>query len=156
MRWSDLETQQCAVARAESVLGDRWTMMVVRDCLLGVRRFEDFQSRLGIARRVLTERLNMLVEKGVLRREAYSQRPLREEYRLTEAGRDLMPVILALSTWADRHLPHPDGTAVTYRHTDCNTVIEPRIDCPQCASPLTTRNTRAVVRGGVSEKEQRS
>ena len=153
MRWNDLETQQCAVARAESVLGDRWTMMVVRDCLLGVRRFEDSQARLGIARRVLTERLNMLVDKGVLRRAAYSERPLREEYRLTEAGRDLMPVILALSAWADRHLPHPDGTAVVYRHTDCDAVVEPRMDCPECASPLTTRNTRAVVLGRVTEQE---
>jgi DNA-binding HxlR family transcriptional regulator len=135
------------------VLGDRWTMMVVRDSLLGVRRFEDFQSRLGIARRVLTERLNMLVEKGVLRREAYSERPLREEYRLTDAGRDLLPVVMALATWADRHLPHPEGTAIAYRHTQCDRVVEPRIDCPHCASPMTTRNTRAVVRGRVSEQE---
>ena len=153
MRWNDLENQQCAVARAESVLGDRWTMMVVRDSLLGVRRFEDFQSRLGIARRVLTERLNMLVEKGVLRREAYSERPLREEYRLTDAGRDLLPVVMALATWADRHLPHPEGTAIAYRHTQCDRVVEPRIDCPHCASPMTTRNTSAVVRGRVSEQE---
>ncbi|MDF1719818.1 MAG: helix-turn-helix domain-containing protein [Minwuia sp.] len=145
MRWNELEDQRCAVARAESVLGDRWTMMLVRDCLLGIRRFEDFQSRLGIARRVLTDRLNLLVDKGVLRREAYSQRPLREEYRLTDAGRDLLPVIMALSRWADRHLPHPDGTAVQYRHTDCDEVIEPRVDCPTCASPLTVRNTRAVI-----------
>jgi DNA-binding HxlR family transcriptional regulator len=153
MRWNDLENQQCAVARAESVLGDRWTMMVVRDSLLGVRRFEDFQSRLGIARRVLTERLNMLVEKGVLRREPYSERPLREEYRLTEAGRDLLPVVMALATWADRHLPHPEGTAIAYRHTECDRVVEPRIDYPHCARPMTTRNTRAVVRGRVSEQE---
>lgn len=145
MRWSELEDQRCAVARAESVLGDRWTMMIIRDCMLGIRRFEDFQSRLGIARRVLTDRLNLLVDKGVLRREAYSQRPLREEYRLTEAGRDLLPVIMALSRWADRHLPHPEGTAVQYHHVDCNQTIEPRIDCPTCATPLTVRNTRAVI-----------
>ncbi len=156
MRWSELEYQRCAVARAESVLGDRWTMMIIRDCLLGIRRFEDFQSRLGIARRVLSDRLNLLVDKGVLRREPYSQRPLREEYRLTDAGRDLLPVIMALSRWADRHLPHPEGTAVQYRHVDCDQVIEPRVDCPACATPLTVRNTTAVINQPDSRQEQSS
>ena len=85
--------QNCSIARALEVLGDRWTLLVIRDAFLGVRRFDDFQRDLGVARNVLTDRLDRLVEEGVLERVRYQERPERFEYRLTEKGRDLWPVI---------------------------------------------------------------
>lgn len=143
MRWQNLQDERCPVARATSVLGDRWTLLIVRDALLGVSRFEDFQARLGIARRVLSERLQMLVERGVLRKLRYSERPPRDEYRLTAAGRELLPVILTLSRWADRHMPHQGGTLLAYRHLGCGEIVEPGVACPACGEALDTGNVRA-------------
>src|SRR3954454_20558053 len=97
------DDQVCSVARALEVVGERWTLLIVRDALLGIRRFEDFQRDLGIARNVLTDRLSRLVDLGVLDRVAYSEKPLRHEYRLTEKGLDLWPVVFALGKWGDRH-----------------------------------------------------
>ena len=84
MRWTDLAEQDCSVARTVAVIGDRWTLMILRDLFLGVRRFEDFERRLGISRSIIAERLKTLVDEGVLRREAYQDRPVRHEYRLTD------------------------------------------------------------------------
>ena len=94
MKWNDLHKNACPVARGLSVVGDRWTMLVIRECFLGIRRFEKMQERLGITRHVPADRLRILETAGVLRREAYQQRPLRHEYRLTERGKALYPVLL--------------------------------------------------------------
>lgn len=104
MKWSELEQERCSVARAVSVIGDRWTLLVLRDCFLGLRRFEDFQQRLGIARPVLADRLRKLVEAGVLKKVAYQQAPVRHEYRLTPKGLDLHPVMMTLVHWGDVHM----------------------------------------------------
>ncbi|MEC9347127.1 MAG: helix-turn-helix domain-containing protein [Pseudomonadota bacterium] len=143
MRWHDLGDERCPVARGIATIGDRWTLLVIRDCLLGVRRFEDFQTRLGIARRVLAERLALLVERGVLRKVPYSEKPLRHEYRLTRAGHELLPVILALTKWADAHVPHPDGPPLRHRHTGCDHVMSPTLTCSECGEPLDSHNVRA-------------
>ena len=95
--------QQCPIARALEVVGERWTILIVRDAFRGVRRFDDFQRGLGIARNVLNARLQRLVEAGVLERQRYQERPERFEYVLTESGRDLEPVLRALVAWGDRH-----------------------------------------------------
>src|SRR5699024_576506 len=100
----ELDQQPCSLARTLAVVGDRWTLLILRDCFLGVRRFEHFQSRLGVTRHVLADRLQKLVEYGVLRKQPYQERPLREEYRLTEMGLELHPVIIHLVQWGDRHL----------------------------------------------------
>src|SRR3954469_14636070 len=89
MKWDALRDEPCSVARTVAVIGDRWTLMILRDCFLGVRRFEDFQARLGISRTITTERLKTLVDEGVLRKVAYQDRPTRYEYRLTDKGLDL-------------------------------------------------------------------
>ena len=91
MRWQELDQQPCSLARTLSVVGDRWTLMILRDCFLGIRRFDDFEKRLGITRHVLTDRLKKLVEQGVLSKVPYQERPRREEYRLTEKGLELHP-----------------------------------------------------------------
>ena len=98
------EGQNCSIARALELVGERWTLLIIRDAFLGRRRFDEFQKSLGVARNVLTERLNRLVEEGILERTAYSERPPRSEYRLTEKGRDLAIPLLALMQWGDRHL----------------------------------------------------
>jgi DNA-binding HxlR family transcriptional regulator len=98
------EGQNCSIARALELVGERWTLLIVRDAFLGLRRFDEFQDSLGVARNVLAERLNRLVGAGILERNAYSERPPRFEYRLTEKGRDLAIPLLALMQWGDRHL----------------------------------------------------
>jgi DNA-binding HxlR family transcriptional regulator len=100
----DYEGQNCSIARALEVVGDRWTLLIIRDVVVGLRRFDEFLDSLGIASNVLTERLNRLVDEGVLERVPYSERPERFEYRLTNKGRELGVALLALMQWGDRHL----------------------------------------------------
>lgn len=104
-RWDDLATDWCPVARAMSVIGDRWTLLIVRDCFLGKSRFEQFQTSLGVTRHVLSDRLKRLVEVGVLERNPYSLKPLRYDYQLTEKGRDFAPALIGLKDWGKKHLP---------------------------------------------------
>jgi DNA-binding HxlR family transcriptional regulator len=101
--------QDCSIARALEVVGQRWTLLLVRDALLGVRRFDDFRSSLGIAAKVLAARLDHLVEAGLLRREPYCDRPLRVEYVPTERAVELWPVLLALRAWGERNVEAPSG-----------------------------------------------
>ena len=100
------EGQNCSIARSLELVGERWTLLIIRDAFLGLRRFDEFQSSLGVAPNVLSDRLTRLVEEGILERSAYSERPPRSEYRLTEKGRELAVPVLALMQWGDRHLSH--------------------------------------------------
>ena len=105
VKWNDLACEECPVARGLSVVGDRWTLLILRDCFTGIRRFDDFQKSLGITRHVLAARLKALEESGVLVRVRYRERPPRYEYRLTDKGEALRPVLRALRMWADAHVP---------------------------------------------------
>ena len=98
------EGQNCSIARALEVVGERWTLLIIRDTFLGLSRFDQFQESLGVAPNVLSDRLNRLVDEGILERHAYSERPPRSEYRLTKKGRELAVPLLALMQWGDRHL----------------------------------------------------
>src|SRR6516162_9058392 len=100
----EYEGQNCSIARALEVVGERWTLLIVRDAFLGLRRFEEFQESLGIARNVLADRLNRLVEEGIFERVRYSQRPERHEYRLTAKGRELNIALTGLRQWGDTYL----------------------------------------------------
>jgi DNA-binding HxlR family transcriptional regulator len=100
----DYEGQVCSIARTLGVVGDRWTLLVIRDVALGRRRFDQLLKSLGVATNVLTDRLNRLVAEGILERSRYSERPERFEYRLTDKGRELGVPLLALMQWGDRHL----------------------------------------------------
>ncbi|MFT3722726.1 MAG: helix-turn-helix domain-containing protein [Hyphomonadaceae bacterium] len=104
-KWDDLSTDWCPVARAMSVIGDRWTLLIVRDCFLGKSRFEEFQKSLGVTRHLLSDRLKRLVETGVLERNPYSLKPLRYDYRLTEKGKDFAPALVGLKDWGKKHMP---------------------------------------------------
>lgn len=102
----DYEGQNCSIARALEVVGERWSLLIVRDVFLGLRRFDELQENLGIARNVLTDRLNRLVEEGVLERVRYSERPERFEYGLTRKGLDLNIALSGLRQWGDKYLTH--------------------------------------------------
>jgi DNA-binding HxlR family transcriptional regulator len=104
-RWDDLAADWCPVARAMSVIGDRWTLLIVRDCFLGKSRFEQFQASLGITRHLLSDRLKRLVTQGVLEKNPYQSRPVRYDYRLTDKGRDFAPALVGLKDWGKRHMP---------------------------------------------------
>ncbi len=146
MRWSEIGEVDCSIARALSVVGDRWTLLVLRDAFAGVRRFEDFRSRTGASRPVLTERLGTLVEHGVLRRVRYQERPERYEYRLTEKGVGLYPVIVSLLTWGDRWMAGDDGPPVRLRHETCGHTIAPELSCPDCGEAIDPRRMIPSVR----------
>lgn len=111
-KWDELATDWCPVARALSVIGDRWTLLIVRDCFLGKSRFEEFQKSLGVTRHVLSDRLKWLVELGVLERNAYSERPLRYTYQLSDKGRDFAPALIGLKDWGKKHMPIRKPAAV--------------------------------------------
>lgn len=106
-----LRVQDCSIARALYLVGERWTLLILRDVFLGLHRFDDLQDELGIARSMLADRLRGLVDEGILERRQYSDRPPRHEYHLTAKGRDLQPVLTALQLWGDRHAVAPDGAA---------------------------------------------
>jgi len=140
MKWNELSSENCSLARALAVVGDRWTLLILRDAFLKVRRFEDFQARLGIARRVLTERLAGLVADGVLEKLPYQERPTRHEYRLTKKGLDLYPVLLSLVHWGDAHYAGAEGPPVVHRHKACGHDFRSVITCSECGEAIDPRH----------------
>lgn len=133
----------CSVARTVDLVGDWWTPLVMREAFLGTRRFDAFQANLGIGRNILTQRLNRLVDEGVLVRRPYQERPLRHEYVLTDKGRDLFAVIATMKTWGDRWLAGDDGPPLTYHHTVCDHDMDAEVVCSHCREPLHVREVRA-------------
>jgi DNA-binding HxlR family transcriptional regulator len=118
----DYEGQNCSIARTLEVVGERWTLLIIRDVFLGRRRFDELHESLGVARNVLTDRLNRLVGEGILERVPYSERPLRYEYRLTPKGLELNVALTALRQWGDRHLSEKPPTLLR-RKSDKKPVI---------------------------------
>jgi DNA-binding HxlR family transcriptional regulator len=139
MRWTELDREACSIARTVSVIGDRWTLLVLRDCFLGVRRFDAFESRLGITRHVLAHRLRKLVAAGILDKKPYQTRPPRFEYRLTPKGLDLYPVMMALVHWGDIHMVERPGRPLLHRHNACGQLFDPVMTCSECGVPIDAR-----------------
>lgn len=129
------------MARALDVIGEWWTLLIIRDALRGTTRFDDFQASLGIARNVLSVRLRRLTENGILERVAYQERPVRHEYRLTTKGRELFPVLAALMRWGDQWTATEGGPPVLLHHDSCDNDTEPVLSCSHCGEPLTADNT---------------
>jgi len=125
----------CSVAKTLDVVGEWWTLLILRDSFLGVTRFDDWQRRLGIARNVLSARLDGLVEQGILERRRYQEHPPRDEYILTRKGADLAPVLDALRVWGDHYLA-PDGPPALLVHDDCSEAIQPVVHCSHCGERL--------------------
>ncbi len=136
------EGQNCSVAKSLELIGERWTMLVVREVFLGNRRFDEMAARLGIARNVLTSRLQRLVEEGVLEKVRYQERPERFEYRLTEKGIDLWPVIVSLVQFGDRYYA-PEGPPLILMHKGCGGTVDAHRICSTCGERLTARAVTA-------------
>ncbi|HET9443105.1 MAG TPA: helix-turn-helix domain-containing protein [Acidimicrobiales bacterium] len=122
----------CSIARTLDVIGERWTLLILRDAFRGVRRFEDLQRDLGIARNILADRLQKLVERGILSRRPYQARPVRYEYRLTPKGVDLSPALVALMRWGDTWLADDAGPPLVLAHKRCGEAVELSVRCPRC------------------------
>ena len=132
----DYPDQVCSIARAMEVIGERWTLLILRDSLLGATRFEDFQESLGIASNVLTNRLKLLGDEGVLDRLPDPERPGRPRYVLTDKGRELAPALIVLMKWGDRHYPTPNGPPRLTLHAGCGGSFGPDLRCEECGKPL--------------------
>ena len=140
----------CSVAQCLEVVGEWWSMLIVRDAFLGVTRFDRFQERLGISRNVLNQRLAGLVEAGVLAKVPYSDHPPRYDYRLTDKGRDLWPVLTAMRQWGDRYSA-PDGPPLEVVHKGCGHVSEAVMTCSACGEALGARDVVARAGPGAVE-----
>ncbi len=155
MRWNEIDTQVCSVARALSVVGDRWTLLILRDCFTGVRRFDAMQKSLGITRHRLSDRLVRLVDSGVLNKVPYQERPLRHEYRLSEMGKELYPVVLSLAHWGDKWLDDGDGAPIQHVHNNCGHVVRSVLACSECGEALEPRAVTPQVGPGIMRKHER-
>ena len=138
------ESQTCSVARTLELVGERWTLLIIRDAFLGVRRFGDFADRLGIARNVLQDRLERLVAAGVLVKVPYQERPLRHEYRLTDMGRDLWPSIVTLMQFGDKHLAGAAGPPLLLLHAGCGGELDDRRVCKSCGAAVELHDVESV------------
>ncbi|MDF1731007.1 MAG: helix-turn-helix domain-containing protein [Minwuia sp.] len=147
MSRADLSSSACTVARAVAAVGDQWTLLILREMFLGTRRFDDFLRHTGMSSHLLSQRLKKLVALGVVRRSAYSERPVRHEYSLTEMGQDLWPIIIALKQWGDRWL-HDGVAPVRIVHKGCECFTHPKMTCSECGEPMGARDARAHLSRG--------
>ena len=143
---SAYSAENCSVARTLDLVGEKWTLLVLREAFYGVRRFDALQGNLGIARNVLAARLQTLVEAGVMTRVPYREAGSRQrfEYRLTEQGRALLPSILALLEWGDTYLADEDGPPVVVTHRECGAAVHVDLTCEAGHGGLTARDTDPV------------
>jgi len=125
----------CSIAATLAIIGDRWTLLILRDIFRGVRRFSQLESDLGIAKNLLADRLAKLVDHDVVEKVPYQTRPVRNEYRLTAKGADLSTALIALMGWGDRWYA-TEGAPTVLVHEDCGTPIEQTVRCPQCAESI--------------------
>jgi DNA-binding HxlR family transcriptional regulator len=140
---NDYEDQNCSIARALELVGERWTILVLRDVFLGRRRFDQIQQSLGVARNVLAARLDRLVAEGILEKVPYQERPLRHEYRLTPKGVDLWPVTVELLRWGDRYAAPDAGPPIVLRHKGCGGELGEGRVCMRCGDRLQASDVRA-------------
>jgi DNA-binding HxlR family transcriptional regulator len=153
MKWQEIGGVRCSVARTLSVVGDRWTLLILRDAFLGVRRFDDFQKSLGLTRHRLADRLKKLVEHEILERRRYQERPERHEYRLTEKGIDLYPILIAIAGWGDRWMAGDEGPPLVYRHRGCGRLARPALHCPECGETVGARDITPLPGPGIGGPE---
>ena len=151
MERKSFSEMHCSVAQCLEVVGEWWSLLIVRDAFLGVTRFDDFQERLGISRNVLNQRLARLVEADVLVKVPYSEHPPRHDYRLTDKGRDLWPVLTTMRQWGDKYAA-PDGPPLELFHESCGSMSEPRMICSSCGEGIGPRDVRAMPGPGAVER----
>lgn len=142
-----LTDMPCSIARSLGVVGEWWSLLVLRDVFRGLRRFEAIQKDLGVASNILTARLKRLCDDGLLERRPYQERPVRYEYFLTDKGRDLYPVMIALIQWGDKHLAGPAGPPRALIHLTCGEESTAKLVCTHCEGEMSAGNTRYLARG---------
>ncbi len=149
---NDYEGQVCSIANTLELVGERWTLLVIREVFTGHRRFGQMQKSLGVARNVLTTRLQRLVDEDILERRPYSERPERNEYFLTEKGLDLWPLMISMMHWGDKHMPSPGGRPMIIVHKgECGGEVDDRRVCTRCGKELGVREARAIEGPGMTE-----
>lgn len=141
---TDTSAWPCPIARAVDVLGDGWTLLLLREACLGTRRFDDFQRHLGIGRNILARRLQQLVDDDLLTKVPYSEHPVRHEYRLTAKGRDVFPILAAMAAWHDRWNPADAGRLLQLHHTACDHDMHAEVVCSHCADPFDVKAVSAT------------
>ncbi len=140
----DYPGQVCSIAKSLEVVGERWSLLIVRDVMNGNRRFDELQGSLGVARNVLSARLQRLVEEDILERRRYQTSPERFEYFLTEKGLDLWPSLIALLGWGDRHSAGPEGPPMLIVHKECGGPVSDRGVCERCGEVLEAHDAKAL------------
>src|ERR1700674_4450706 len=143
MTRTDTSAWPCPIARTADLIGDGGTLLIMREACLGERRFEEFQRTLGIGRNILTARLNKLVDEGLLTKVPYQERPVRHEYRLTDKGRDVYPILAAMAAFGDKWLLGNDRPPLVLHHTTCDHDMHAVVTCSECAQPIDVRGVRA-------------
>lgn len=143
MKRDQLGDQQCSVARSSAILGDPWTLTLLSDCFLGVRRFEEFKQRLKVSRTTLATRLKLLEEHGILEQRQYEQKPPRFEYRLTQKGKELYPVIATLLAWGDKYCSDQAGPPILRYHKNCGHDHQAYIACSECGDRIELKDVEA-------------
>jgi len=141
------ENQRCSLARALEMVGERWTLLVIRDLFCGLSRFDDLQASTGVARNVLTNRLDRLVENGLVAKRPYQERPVRHEYELTDKGNALWRVMHELLLWGDRFAPAPEGRPTILTHRECGGEIGPGGVCERCGERPASRGELRLLPG---------
>jgi DNA-binding HxlR family transcriptional regulator len=150
MRKTSFAGMNCSIAQTLEIIGEWWTLLIIRDCFLGIRRFDDFVERLGIARNVLTSRLDTLVDAGILERRAYDEGRGRYDYLLTDKGRALWPVLTAVRQWGDEWVLGEGHEPMVLEHKACNHLTNAVLVCDHCHEPLDARAVRAIPGPGAS------
>jgi DNA-binding HxlR family transcriptional regulator len=143
MRRTSFADMHCSLARALERIGDWWTPLILRDLFLGLTRFDELVDDLGVSRNLLATRMKSLVASGIVERRRYQDRPARYEYRLANAGRDLVPVLLALTAWGDRWTSTPAGKPLRLFHGPCGREFTPAIRCPHCERAIAANEVSA-------------
>jgi len=155
MRWEEIDSQVCSIARSLTIFGDKWTLLIIRDAFRRLSRFSDFQKSLGIPKHRLSDRLNRLVDAKILQKELYDEKRKRYEYKLTQKGLDLYPVLMTLVQWGDQWLCDEDGPPIIFKHTECGHISTPQYACNHCAHDISAKTMRPEMGPGIQKKLER-
>lgn len=153
MKWNELGEVNCPVARSLAIFGDRWTLLIIRNAFMRTRRFDDFQKQLGITRHLLAERLTRLVDHKIFEKVLYQEGPKRYEYRLTERGMALYPIILAFSSWGNRWLNDGNHANIEYIHKSCGKHTQPTMTCSECGEALHAKDMLPTIEASTDEQQ---
>jgi len=153
MQRSSFSDMACSVAKTLDIIGEWWTLLILRDVFYGVRRFEGLRTHLAISRKVLANRLGRLTDEEILKKVLYQSQPPRYEYRLTKKGLELLPVLMTIMNWGDKWMSEADMVPVIFIHKDCGEEITPKLVCSHCGGDLNAHNVHPIAGPGAPPDE---